>query len=191
LTCVEKFRNAQCVDKEKICKEINDCLFTQLTDLGNEFYEVPKAKRVVNFDLPVQIGFFVFNYAKLQMLKFYYDCIDKFISRKDYCYAAMDTDSAYWALAHHDCMTLFDRKNCKNFTKSTSSGLSAKLAIRTKTILFKRVQTVMRGCLFVKSAQNRKSIIREHLVFLKLSGREKALSLSAVKRITVPAKKIN
>ena len=96
-----------------------------------------------------------------------------------------------WALAHHDCTTLFDRKNCKNLIKSTSSGLSTKLAIRTKMILFKRVQTVMRGCLFVKSAQNQKSIIREHLVLLKLSGRDKALSLSAVKHITVLAKKIN
>jgi len=96
-----------------------------------------------------------------------------------------------WALAHRHCTTLFDRKNCKNFKKSTSSGLSAKLAIHTKTILFKCVQTVMRGCLFVKSAQIRKSIIREHLVVLKLSGREKALSLSAVKHITVLAKKIN
>jgi len=74
-------------------------LFTQLIDLGNEFYEVQKAKRVVNFDLPVQIGFFVFSCAKLQMLKFYYDCIDKLVSRKDYCYAAMDTDSAYLGIS--------------------------------------------------------------------------------------------
>ena len=58
-----------------------------------------KAKRVVEFNLPAQIGFFVFNYAKLQMLKFYYDCIDKFVARQDYCYAAMDTDSAYLGLS--------------------------------------------------------------------------------------------
>ena len=95
MTRVEKFRNVKYVEKENVCKEFNDSLFTQLTHLGNEFYEVQKAKRVVNFDLPVQISFFVFNYAQLQMLKSYYDCIDKFVSRKDYCYAAMDTDPAY------------------------------------------------------------------------------------------------
>ena len=41
--------------------------------------------------MPLQIGFFVYQYAKLKMLSFYYDLIDKFISREDYNLLEMDT----------------------------------------------------------------------------------------------------
>ena len=33
-------------------------------------------------NLPIQIGFFVYQYAKLRMLEFYYDFMDKFIDRQ-------------------------------------------------------------------------------------------------------------
>ena len=50
-------------------------------------------------DLPIHIGFFVYSYAKLRMLQFYYDLVDKFVDRSNYEYCQMDTDSAYIALA--------------------------------------------------------------------------------------------
>ena len=39
----------------------------------------------------MQIGFFVYSYAKLKMLSFFYDVIDKFVDRKDYNLLGMDT----------------------------------------------------------------------------------------------------
>ena len=50
-------------------------------------------------NLPIQIGFFVYQYAKLRMLEFYYNFMDKFIDRSDFEYCEMDTDSAYVALS--------------------------------------------------------------------------------------------
>ena len=47
----------------------------------------------------MQIGFFVYQYAKLHMLSFYYDFMDKFLDRADFEYCEMDTDSAYVALS--------------------------------------------------------------------------------------------
>jgi hypothetical protein len=47
----------------------------------------------------VEIGCFVYQYAKLQMLEFYYDFMDVFVDRSDFQYCAMDTDSAYMALS--------------------------------------------------------------------------------------------
>jgi len=49
--------------------------------------------------MPLQIGCSVFDDSKLKMYQFYYDCIDKYIDRKDYQYITTDTDSAYMALA--------------------------------------------------------------------------------------------
>ena len=47
----------------------------------------------------MQIGFFVYQYAKLRMLQFYFDFMDKYLDRSDFQYCEMDTDSAYIAIA--------------------------------------------------------------------------------------------
>ena len=50
-------------------------------------------------DLPLQIGVAVYHLAKLRMLEFFYDFIDKFIDRSDYQIIEMDTDSNYFAFS--------------------------------------------------------------------------------------------
>ena len=47
----------------------------------------------------MQIGFFVYQYAKLRMLQFYYDFLDKYLERSDFQYFEMDTDSTYIAVS--------------------------------------------------------------------------------------------
>lgn len=46
-----------------------------------------------------QIGFFVYLYAKLRMLQFYFDFMDKYLDRRDFQYCEMDTGSAYIGIA--------------------------------------------------------------------------------------------
>ena len=53
------------------------------------------SKKKIKLDLSLQVGFFVYQYAKLLMLQFYYDFLDKCIDRSDFEYCKMDTDSAY------------------------------------------------------------------------------------------------
>ena len=57
------------------------------------------SKKAIRLDLPMQIACFVYQYAKLRMLEFYYDFMDVFVDRGDFQYCAMDTDSAYMALS--------------------------------------------------------------------------------------------
>ena len=47
----------------------------------------------------MQIGFFVYQFAKLRMLQFYFDFMDKYLVRSDFQYCEMETDSAYIAIA--------------------------------------------------------------------------------------------
>ena len=49
-------------------------------------------------DVPVSIGFTILQLAKLRMLEFYYDLMDKYVDRRNFQYIEMDTDSAYMAL---------------------------------------------------------------------------------------------
>ncbi|XP_072043754.1 uncharacterized protein [Amphiura filiformis] len=97
--------NKECHMNVKVCtdteaaKYINEPLFRDLDDVNENVYEVALAKKVIREDLPIQIGFFVYQYAKLRMLEFYFDFLDVFVDRSNFQYVEMDTDSAYIALA--------------------------------------------------------------------------------------------
>lgn len=68
----------------------------------DEYFEVENAKEKLDINLPIQIGYFILQYAKLRMLQFYYDYLDVYVDRSDFHYCEMDTDSAYMALSGAD-----------------------------------------------------------------------------------------
>lgn len=49
--------------------------------------------------MPNYLSFHILQLAKLKMLSFYYDCLDKWCLRKDFEMCEMDTDSAYFAIS--------------------------------------------------------------------------------------------
>ena len=87
--------------ENETCLKKNDPLFQKLECLDEEeqIYEVEMAKHRIKLDLPIQLGFFILQYAKVRMLEFYYDFMDVFVDRADFEYCEMDTDSAYMAIS--------------------------------------------------------------------------------------------
>ena len=73
ITNKEKHHDIVYVDESEIGTEIMDEHFYSLTELPNGYYEVEKTKKKINIDLPIHLGVFILNYAKLRMLEFYYD----------------------------------------------------------------------------------------------------------------------
>lgn len=65
-------------------QEVNNPLFMAVTELQDEVYEVEKAKKMIIFYLPIQLGYFILQYAKLRMLQFYYDVMDSHVNRADF-----------------------------------------------------------------------------------------------------------
>ena len=69
--------------EDKYCTEvgtsalINNKRFRQLDVVSADACEIEMDKSVVKYDLPLHIGFFVYQYAKLRMLQFYYDFVDR------------------------------------------------------------------------------------------------------------------
>lgn len=93
-----KHRNIVYVQGEnKTCLKVNEPQFRKLEclDIEEEFYELSMAKRLIRLDLPIQLGFFILQYAKLHMLSFYYDFLDKNIDRSNFQLLESDTDSLY------------------------------------------------------------------------------------------------
>ena len=80
-------------------KLVNNPLFRSQRILDEDILEVETAKKKVRWNLPIQVGYFVYQYAKLRMLEFYYDCLLHFFNKEDFELAEMDTDSLYFAIS--------------------------------------------------------------------------------------------
>ena len=78
---------------------MNDRLFRNVTELDGDTFELQMAKRCITIDLPVQLGFFILQYAKLRMLEFYYDFLMVYVDKSDFELGEMDTDSSYMEIS--------------------------------------------------------------------------------------------
>ena len=85
-------------EKGKVTKLINSFNFKHLENMNNGIFEVEMYKKKVLLDTPIQIGFFILQYAKLRMLEFYHDCLVKYLKPNSFELTEMDTDSMYMAL---------------------------------------------------------------------------------------------
>nr|KAG5708770.1 hypothetical protein BaRGS_031924 [Batillaria attramentaria] len=104
----------------------------------------------------IPIGFFVYQYAKLRMLQFHYDLVDKFVSRADYQLCEMDTDSLYMALStssfeeavkpelRQDFYTHYNECSTQG-DKSRAKGLNQKLNQLTKDTYLQVLNTQTSG----------------------------------------------
>ena len=99
VTNVSKFKEVSYLPTDKAAKLINDPRFKAVRTLTDTLDEVEMSPKKLVWDLPLEIGVMVYNMAKVRMLQFYYDCLDKYISRDHFQLAEGDTDSLYLALS--------------------------------------------------------------------------------------------
>ena len=108
-------------DESKVCRAINSLFFRDLQEISEGVYELKSSKKKLKMNLPIQVGFFVYQYAKLRMLEFYYNCVDRFLERSDFELLEMDTDSLYMALAGESVEELIKPERREEFEVAKSS----------------------------------------------------------------------
>ena len=74
---IDRHRNVAYCTEVGTSACINNKRFRQLDVITDDAYEVTASKARLTYDLPLHIGFFVYQYAKLRMLQFYYDFVDR------------------------------------------------------------------------------------------------------------------
>ena len=79
-------------------KELHLAWFQDLEEFG-DVYEIKTRKRKVDIERPFQVGIAVYHMAKLGVLQFYYNCLDKVLDRRDFELIQMDSDSLYFTLS--------------------------------------------------------------------------------------------
>ena len=99
ITNKERHHQVKFCDDDVVPELINSPFFCELNTINDDTYEVQSSRKKIKLDLPLQVGFFLYQYAKLRMLHFYYDCLDKYIDRSDFELYETDTNSAYIAIS--------------------------------------------------------------------------------------------
>ena len=100
---LEKHMNTKFTTNEKLIGNIfRSPFFEDLEEINEGVFEVRQRKKQVTITRPYQCGIAVYQLAKLRMLEFYYDFLDKFCDRRDFELIQMDTDSFYMALSAND-----------------------------------------------------------------------------------------
>ena len=77
VTNIDKHREVKYCTEVGTSSHINNKRFRQLDVVTDDVYEITSNKVRLTYDLPLHIGFFVYQYAKLRMLEFYYDFVDR------------------------------------------------------------------------------------------------------------------
>ena len=141
---------------------INNKRFRQLDVVTEDAYEITSNKVRLTYDLPLHIGFFVYQYAKLRMLQFYYDFIDRYVDRSLFQYCEMDTDSAYIALAGDSIDDLVSAEHREHYFKHRSEWLPAECCDEHKeeyvnTRLAERTWTATEPCCIARKAFDKRT----------------------------------
>ena len=93
ITNVDRHRNVSYYTEKAAPLMVNDKQFRQLDIVVDDAYDIEMNKKMVKYTLPVHVGFFVLQYAKMRVLQFYYDFINSCVERPLFQYCEMDTDS--------------------------------------------------------------------------------------------------
>ena len=125
VTNVDRHRDIKYCTEVGTSSHINNKRFRQLDVVTDDVYEITSNKARLTYDLPLHIGFFVYQYAKLRMLQFYYDFVDRYVERPLYQYCEMDTDSAYIALAGDSIDDLVAPEHREHYFRNRSQWLPA------------------------------------------------------------------
>ena len=162
VTNVDRHRDIKYCTEVGTSSHINNKRFRQLDVVTEDAYEVTSNKARVTYDLPLHIGFFVYQYAKLRMLQFYYDFIDRYVERPLYQYCEMDTDSAYIALAGDSIDDLVSAEHREHYFKHRSEWLPAECCDEHKeeyvnTRLAERTWTATEPCCIARKAFDKRT----------------------------------
>ncbi len=91
-----------------------------------DFIESTSFKRKIKQNMPLQVASAVYQLAKLRILEFYYDCLDKYVSREDFQLIQMDTDSMYMAITDENFDNLIKPEMKKEYEADKNNWFPSK-----------------------------------------------------------------
>ena len=122
-----------------IANLINNNRFQGLDEIGESIVEVEQSKAHVRLSVPIQIGFFVLEYAKLLLLRFYFDFLLKFLAFDTFSLIQCDTDSLYLSLCEKNLFATVRPGMRELFAQEYEQWMSRGYCDSHKTLFFDTV----------------------------------------------------
>ena len=110
-------------DEKVVDRALRSAYFSDLDEIG-EAYELESRKARITIRRPFQVGIAVYQMAKLRMLQFYYDFLDKYLDRQDFELIQMDTDSNYMAISGKTLEEIVKPEMREEFEKEKKNWLA-------------------------------------------------------------------
>ena len=110
---------------EKTHSAINSKMFKRLNHITDQLYEVDLVKPEIEHREPINVGFFILQYAKQRMLELYYSFFRKFGDTDKYEELEMDTDSLYLTLSEENLGDVILPENRAEWDKLRSKDCTA------------------------------------------------------------------
>ena len=110
-------------DEKVVDRALRSAYFEDLDEIGAA-YELESRKPRITIRRPFQIGIAVYQLAKLRMLQFYYDFLDRYLDRKDFELIQMDTDSNYLAISGKTLEEIVKREMKVEFEEQKKNWLA-------------------------------------------------------------------
>ena len=104
----------------EVCKMVNRPAFSDATQINDDLIEMHTTKKKINQNVPIQVGKFVLDAAKIHMVNFYYYVIRDHCDMSKIDLISMDTDSFTMALAAkdiHECVLEEKRERWERLIK--------------------------------------------------------------------------
>jgi len=121
---------------KSISKRVNNGRFHKIEEIGDDILEFEHSKSHIKLDIPIQIGFFVLEYAKLLILSFYYDFLVKFIPFEDFALIQTDTDSLYFSLSTDSLFLAVPFTKRKSFMAEYSNWFAKEFCDKHQSLFF-------------------------------------------------------
>ena len=148
-------------DEKVVDRALRSAFFSDLDEIG-EAYELESRKPRITIRRPFQVGIAVYQLAKLRMLEFYYDFLDRYFDRKDFELIQMDTDSNYMAISAEKLEDIVKPELQKEFEEKKKEWLAwDKWSSRTPG-LFKleckgsKMIALCSKCYFIEDSEGKK-----------------------------------
>jgi hypothetical protein len=99
--CLENYDDVKIMDYPKANKVKEKPNFKSVEEF-EKCCEMTLKPDSIFMNLPIHLAHFTYQYAKLRMLEFFYDCVSHYLDSSDFQLCTMDTDSNYYAISG-DC----------------------------------------------------------------------------------------
>ena len=103
---VDSYKDVRVASRRELDSLMSDPFYDTVDDLDEEFCEVTFRRRKILHNRNTKFGWCVYSYAKLAILRLYYDFFTYFFDTKDFEPVLMDTDSIYMAFSSEDWESL-------------------------------------------------------------------------------------